>query len=49
MDKKLYQCKVCKLHYQEKKTADKCFAWCSKNPSCNLAIARQSIEAKKAV
>lgn len=45
LNQKLYQCAVCKLHYKEKELADECYAWCSKNPSCNLAVAQQSEEA----
>src|SRR5574337_1367852 len=39
-DKKLYQCPECGLHYKDKKTADKCAAWCSKYKSCNLEITK---------
>lgn len=41
-----YQCKICKLHYADKKTANACYAWCSKHPdSCNFKITKESIEA----
>ncbi len=44
---KTYSCKICKLHYESKALADKCYAWCSVNNSCNLEVAKHSIEAKK--
>ncbi len=44
----LYSCPVCGLHYDDKRTADACYAWCSKHSSCNLEVARQSVEARKA-
>lgn len=43
----IYSCKVCGLHYEDEGLAGKCYAWCSRHSSCNLAIARQSIEAKR--
>ncbi len=46
--KPLYQCPICKLHYAAKSWATKCETWCKKHPSCNLTIARHSIEAGKA-
>ncbi|MCL4403642.1 MAG: hypothetical protein M1500_01700 [Candidatus Marsarchaeota archaeon] len=42
-----YQCSICKLHYNDKKLADMCHAWCSTHDSCNLKIAEQSIEAEE--
>ncbi len=44
-----YQCSICKLHYESKPLADECHKWCSKHDSCNLKIARQSIEASKKI
>ncbi len=43
----IFQCGVCKLHYRNKDDADKCEKWCSQNNSCNLEIARNSIEASE--
>lgn len=43
----LYFCEICKLHYTTKELAEKCQAWCSTHASCNLSIARESVEAKE--
>lgn len=43
----VFQCRICGLHYTEKALADRCQEWCSKHDSCNLEIARHSIEARK--
>lgn len=40
-------CSICSLHYLSKELADKCHDWCSNHNSCNLSIARRSLEAKK--
>ena len=48
MDKDKYSCKTCGLHYESKELANKCYAWCSNNPSCNLGITKYSVEAKEA-
>lgn len=42
-----YSCKICGLHYKTKELKDKCYAWCSNHDSCNLSVAKQSIEAIK--
>lgn len=44
---RLYECPICKLHFESKELAAKCEDWCTKNESCNLAIAKHSIEARK--
>lgn len=44
---KLYQCPECGLHYEDKATAKKCAAWCSKYKSCNLKITKTSKESKQ--
>ena len=41
------QCSVCKLHYRNKKWADRCYIWCSAHDSCNLDITKNSLEAKR--
>lgn len=41
----LYRCPECGLHYSDATTANQCAAWCRTHQSCNLAIARTSIEA----
>ena len=48
MAKGEFFCSICGLHYLSKELADKCHDWCSNHNSCNLSIARQSLEAKKA-
>ncbi len=48
MTREEFFCSVCGLHYVSRDLADKCHEWCSKHDSCNLNIARQSLEAKKA-
>lgn len=45
-DKELYQCEECKLHYVEKKWAEKCEAWCREHKSCNLEIIAYAEENK---
>ena len=45
MESTIYQCSICGLHYSTKELGEKCHAWCSTHNSCNLEIARQSIEA----
>ncbi|BCS91115.1 MAG: hypothetical protein ARM1_0572 [Candidatus Micrarchaeota archaeon] len=40
-----YYCEICKLHYKDKELAEKCQEWCSTHDSCNLSIAKNSIEA----
>ena len=42
--KKSYRCSECGLHYKDKATMEKCTVWCTKYKSCNLEIARLSIE-----
>ena len=41
---KLYQCSWCHLHYKDESCALKCYAWCSKNKSCNVEITKHSEE-----
>ena len=45
--KKLYQCEECGFHYEDKKQAEKCQAWCKKHHSCNLEITASAIENKE--
>ncbi|MGC8669830.1 MAG: hypothetical protein ACP5TL_01600 [Candidatus Micrarchaeia archaeon] len=44
-----YFCEICKLNYDSKELAEKCQAWCSTHDSCNLGIARMSIEARESI
>ncbi len=46
---KYYICPICKLTYTSNSWAKKCYAWCKGHPSCNLNIARHSIEAQKTI
>lgn len=43
----LFQCPRCKLHYRDKKWANKCEAWCQKNKSCNIEIISHAEEMKR--
>jgi len=42
-----YQCKVCRMIYQNPKWAKKCESWCRKNKSCNLEITNYAINKTK--
>lgn len=42
--KKYYQCDICELYYKEEKLAKKCEQWCSKHPSCNIEIIKNSVK-----
>ncbi len=44
--KELYQCAECGFHYEDKKQAEKCEAWCKEHHSCNLEITVSAIEKK---
>ena len=44
--KEYYQCEKCKLIYEDKKWAEKCFEWCKKSCSCNLEITKHSLNVK---
>lgn len=44
----LYQCPVCKLHYETAELAKKCQAFCSANNACSLEIIQHSVENAKA-
>ncbi|MCL5680030.1 MAG: hypothetical protein M1465_01650 [Candidatus Marsarchaeota archaeon] len=41
-----YICERCLLHYESEELAKKCEAWDKEHNSCNMVVARQSIEAK---
>ncbi|SIM83633.1 hypothetical protein CSP5_1789 [Cuniculiplasma divulgatum] len=47
LDENLFQCEICKLHYENKTDAGKCQEWCSQHNSCNLEITFRSIEASR--
>lgn len=39
-----YACEECGFHYRDKKTAERCAAWCRARKSCNLEIIKHAIE-----
>lgn len=45
--RKIYQCKICKLLYNEKKWAQMCENWCSENNTCNINITKHRIKEEK--
>lgn len=47
MSDRLYQCAICKLHYRDKKTAQRCELFCGTYNACSLEIAQLSIENQK--
>lgn len=44
--KKLYQCRECGFHYEDRAQAEKCEAWCKDHKSCNIEITASAIENK---
>lgn len=44
---KVYECRACGLHYENENLAVQCETWCTKNLSCNVDIARSSVEYKR--
>lgn len=46
-NKKVHRCQECGLHYEDKKQAEKCEAWCREHRACNLEIISQAIENKQ--
>ncbi|MDE1833236.1 MAG: hypothetical protein KGH58_02345 [Candidatus Micrarchaeota archaeon] len=43
----VYSCAVCKLHYESREMAERCYRWCSEHNACNLEITMHSIERMK--
>ena len=43
-DKRHHQCSECGLHYEDKKYAEECEAWCKAHQSCNLEITSHAVE-----
>lgn len=41
--KKHFQCNECKFIYKDRKWAEKCQSWCSKNYSCNIDIIKYAV------
>lgn len=46
MEAEIFECQVCGLHYLDEPTAKKCQAWCNEHQSCNMDIAKLSVEAQ---
>lgn len=47
MAEKVYECKICGLHYKDEAMAKRCYDWCSTHKSCSMAITKYSIELSK--
>lgn len=47
MNKTLYQCPECGLHYKDQLAAKLCEAWCKEHKSCNVDITKFAIENQK--
>ena len=47
IEKKLFQCSVCGLHYETEETAKKCEAYCKEHNGCSLDITKLSMERTK--
>ncbi|HEX7368560.1 MAG TPA: hypothetical protein VF261_02795 [Candidatus Saccharimonadales bacterium] len=43
----IHTCPECGLHYTDKALAQKCKAWCRQHRSCNLEIAKLSVEVQE--
>ena len=41
--KTYYICKECNFAYKDKKTAEKCEAWCREHHSCNMEIIKYAV------
>lgn len=44
--KTLYECPVCRLHYEDEKTAKQCATYCQDYNGCSLEITKLSVERK---
>ncbi len=44
MADKIFQCRVCGLHYRDAETAKQCEAFCSANKACSIELAKQAME-----
>lgn len=43
----IYKCPECGLHFYDDVTMKRCSSWCNQYKSCNLDIAKLSIELQK--
>lgn len=48
MEKKLFQCPECGLHYRDQEIAKKCETWCREHNSCNLELIKHAVESEQA-
>ena len=46
INKDLYQCEECKMHYEEEKIAKECEEFCIANNACNIEIIKHAVENK---
>ena len=44
----MFVCPVCHLHYDDEALMKRCQDWCETQASCNLEVAKQSLEAREA-
>lgn len=44
VDKTLYECPECGLHYEEEQIAKQCEAFCKEYNGCSLEITQHSVE-----
>lgn len=42
--KTYFQCEICLMYYKDKKTAQKCEDFCTKNNACNTEIIKLAIK-----
>lgn len=47
VEKQIFVCPVCGLHYYDEEIVKKCEAWCTKYKSCNLEFIKHSLESQK--
>ncbi|MFB6212734.1 MAG: hypothetical protein ABEI53_02900 [Candidatus Magasanikbacteria bacterium] len=47
LDKKIFRCEECGLHYETIQKAEECENWGKDNKSCNLEIIQDALENKK--
>jgi hypothetical protein len=45
-NKELCQCEECGFHYESRKWAEKCQAWCKERKTCNIEITARAEENK---
>jgi len=40
----VFECEVCRFHYEDEAKAEECEKWCREHKSCNLEITRFALE-----